>query len=60
MLFTAKTWKTLQDYYYYIVIIINIININIIIIIFSARKHDACRLKIDVGLWSFVSEVTYM
>ena len=38
-------------------------NNNIIIIIFfffCARKHEACRLKIDVGLWSFVSEVTHV
>ena len=27
---------------------------------FSARKNEAFRLKIDVGLWSFVSEVTHM
>ena len=42
-----------------ITIIINIFFI-IIIIFFGARKHEACRVKIDVGLWSFVSEVTHM
>ena len=43
-----------------IIIIIIFILFFIIFFIFCARKHEACRLKIDVGLWSFVSEVTRM
>ena len=64
-IYCFSIWKSLFHIFiiiiiilYYIIIIIIIININIIF--FNARKHEACRLKIDVGLWSFVSEVTHM
>ena len=38
----------------------NIIIIFYFLFFFSARKREACSLKIDVGLWIFVSEVTHM
>ena len=51
MLDPEVTQLLTEGYYYYYFYLF---------LFFSARKHEACRLKIDVGLLSFVSEVTHM